>query len=488
MVTIIVLLVLTGVTVNLVIGQNGVIGKAKEASKVTELSALKEKVELLKTSEMLEQENVSGSIKDILGVEEYNNKLYILGGELVYVPEKCTQEEIKIMNDLRISSINDFHIITNIEELKKFRDEVNNGKNYEGEEIYLLNDIELNIEEEWIPIGTYLNTSSTPDDKNNMPFKGIFDGGGNIIKGIKINSKEKVKGLFGIVRGGTVKNLSVAESNIIGDNCVAGIVAYLYDGGTIKNCKNYSNIKGDKSVGGIVGVCHVNGKIENVTNVGEITGSTSSIGGTVGYLNENSTIVNSKNYANITGGGSVGGIVGSTGTDCSVINSYNKGNITGDDKWVGGIVGIFRTGLINECYNTGRVYGTTENVGGIAGKCYQSTFMNCYNIGDVKGDTDYIGGIVGHAQNARVISSYNIGNVTGTAATQISGAVGRIIENSYIKDLYYLENVVNGANDFINKEGIVKKAEDELKQMNLGSSWKQDVENVNQGYPILNWQ
>lgn len=48
-VTIVVLLILSGVTINLVVGQNGLISKAKEAANATNKVGLKEKIDMALT-------------------------------------------------------------------------------------------------------------------------------------------------------------------------------------------------------------------------------------------------------------------------------------------------------------------------------------------------------------------------------------------------------------------------------------------------------
>ena len=58
-----------------------------------------------------------------------------------------------------------------------------------------------------------------------------------------------------------------------------------------------------------------------------------------------------------------------------------------------------------------------------------------------------------------------------------------------IQNCYFLENVVNEGNE-TNIEGIQKKSSEELKAIAeiLGESFKQDENNINQGYPVLAWQ
>ncbi|MFR2196627.1 MAG: hypothetical protein ACLS5Y_03560, partial [Clostridia bacterium] len=150
----------------------------------------------------------------------------------------------------------------------KIRDSVNNGNNYNGAYIYLNNDITLNIDERWTPVGVYI----TIDSEQNNPFMGIFDGKNHKINGININTTDKCQGLFGLVEKGTVKNVILGtENNISGGLVTAGIVAYAYDETQIINCNNMAKIESSgKTVGGIVGVANKNVKIQKNFNSGEI--------------------------------------------------------------------------------------------------------------------------------------------------------------------------------------------------------------------------
>lgn len=101
--------------------------------------------------------------------------------------------------------------------------------------------------------------------------------------------------------------------------------------------------------------------------------------------------------------------------------------------WTGGIVGDINGRIIN-CYNTGTVNGYAS-VGGIAGVLApgtQNVFENCYSIGDE------------------------------------NPLVGENDENASLKNNY------------------TKK--DTFSAIDLGSSYKEDKENINNGYPILFWE
>ena len=68
------------------------------------------------------------------------------------------------------------------------------------------------------------------------------------------------------------------------------------------------------------------------------------------------------------------------------------------------------------------------------------------------------------------------------------GIVGINVSNAVIKNVYSLENIY-GRNDATIEQSSVKTSE-ELKQLasTLGDSFKNDIHNINNGYPILNWQ
>ena len=67
----------------------------------------------------------------------------------------------------------------------------------------------------------YLNDSSTPDNENNKPFSGTFDGCGYEINGIYINTTDKVQGLFGLLDDGKTLNLGIGKDNNIALNAFA---------------------------------------------------------------------------------------------------------------------------------------------------------------------------------------------------------------------------------------------------------------------------
>ena len=122
--------------------------------------------------------------------------------------------------------------ISSPEELIAFSMAVNKGRDFDGVEITLTDDITFTVEgtDNFIAIGWYDEDKDVAYD-----FKGIFDGKGHSISGIRINQEEKdYQGLFGQIDGATIKNLILDDIQVTGRYVVGSIVGY--NGGTVENC------------------------------------------------------------------------------------------------------------------------------------------------------------------------------------------------------------------------------------------------------------
>lgn len=258
----------------MLIGENGILNKSQKAKNNTEYAKEKEEISLaISTSKIENIDDTTGineeNFEEILK-KQYNKNVSIDRNEdksfCVTFNESNRTYYVSEQGDI-IDSSNVFKISTS-DELINFRDNVNNGNNYDGMYIYLSNDITLDINEKWIPIGIYVAVNS----EQNKPFKGTFDGKNHQINGININTTGKCQGLFSLVEKGTVKNLILGkDNNISGGLVTAGIVAYAYNEAQILNCHNECNIiSNGKTVGGIVGVANKNVKIEKSSNSGKI--------------------------------------------------------------------------------------------------------------------------------------------------------------------------------------------------------------------------
>ena len=212
--------------------------------------------------------------------------------------------------------------INTAEGLKWFRDKVNDAKTKEETKIcaVLTAAIDLN-NEPWTPIGNFT-------EGNKIYYEGTFDGGGHTISGLNVTGKFRCASLFGAVKGGTIKNLTVA-----------GNVSH-----------NYYSTGLDCHVGGIVGSALDAATIENCSNNCSVTGGS---------------------------GDFIGGIAGSNIDNARIIDCYNVGTITGTIKGTGGVTGL-NMGTISNCYNVGTVKGNYA-VGEIVGN-NSGTVENCYYL------------------------------------------------------------------------------------------------------------
>ena len=154
-------------------------------------------------------------------------------------------------------------------ELRAFAAAVNNpdpdkAKTYEGEYIYLIADIPLGSL--WTPIGTDAD----------HPFKGHFEGWGHKITNLAIDVEADNVGFFGIIDGGSVRDLGVegdlgAEGNTIKGFKYVGGICGKFIAGEISSCYSSIAVSGTQYVGGLCG--QSSGVIRNCWHEGNIAGS-----------------------------------------------------------------------------------------------------------------------------------------------------------------------------------------------------------------------
>ena len=180
--------------------------------------------------------------------------------------------------------------------------------------------INLSSYDNWEPIGTMKNA-----------FVGTYNGGGFSISELSINKpSQDYVGLFGRIPGGTIKNTTLINSNIIGRDFVGGLVADSYKG-TVITSSFIGSVKGRERVGGLVGSNWL-GTLENAYSQGDIQG-VSRVGGLVGY--NDGTIMKSYSVTNIVDGGLIGENYGGPTNNypSTVLDSYSNGNILIKKNW-----------------------------------------------------------------------------------------------------------------------------------------------------------
>ena len=338
------------------------------------------------------------------------------------------------------------YYIANDTDLKAFRDKVNAGEAFEGKTIELTKDISL--AEEWAPIGNGSRNGSTYTDK---AFKGIFDGKGKSISNVKITANttdaNDAIGLFGVVDGGTVKNVTLnVNINVANNELAGGAIGLLVNDGTAEKIHVTGNVKAADGVGGIVGRMLISGTIKECLNEAVVNAAKdgSGSGGIVGKAYYTATgktmnIQDCENRGSITAACCAGGIAGLSATDVS--GCTNSGSVTAGNH-AGGIVGEQTNyGAVSGNTNSAAVIGKTTAAGGIIGwvryqtneSAYPNTALitvtgntNSGSIGkgeDGTGELGY-GGIVGTLYNQGTVSGNTNNAPTITGGTFAAGIVG----------------------------------------------------------------
>ena len=449
-VTIVVLLILTSIGVRLALGDNGIIGEAKNAKEQAEIDEEKGIVKRATTVSLIkskgskvEQDTLEKALNDEVGegkteVSDAGDVFEILFTDSDRYYEVDSEGHIsdsnKVTKDEKAGDITKGgrcdgseekpYEISCIEDLVVLSIMTNGGNTelnidkttLSGKNIILMRSLNFNSKFSYNDSTTTkfgdLNQDGTVEDirteltkteencvgftpigeyveNQENRFCGMFDGRNNEIKNIYIKTA-KDAGCFGGVWHATIKNLTVSGSITSTEKSAGGIVgngrAYIY------NCCNKATIHGKGYTGGIGGNVWATG--------GDIM-----------------LIINCINEGDIYSEGTMGGIVG--GSSGEITNCYNNGKvITSGWEYAGGLVGQARLKLkITNSYNSGEVQSQQRNAAGITAFVYaETTVNNCYNIGNIIGNTtNGLGGTT-------ISNSYNFGKMTIKSGGNTIGA------------------------------------------------------------------
>ena len=345
-----------------------------------------------------------------------------------------------------------YYQIETAQQLKWFAEQVNDKGNttIKGR---LTGNIDLNqvcskSKGSWKPIG---NAST--------PFSGEFDGQGYTISSLYINETKNVneigRALFGVCKGASIHDLTVAGEITSWNERTAGIVGSADDlngvATKIENCHNKVKVllKSKPIVAGVVAYAAGGTIVKDCSNSVAIEGWSNQVGGVVAVTAEDSHVL----------------IQGCVNTGSVLMKSSDTPNVG-----VGGIVGTLNNGTVRDCYNKGQVQSTVTSdamVGGIAGCVSKNggVIENCYNMGKVVADTKLQrGGVLG-------------GQYIPTA--------NDVAQPYTVKNCFYLEGGTYGDNAYA--FGAKKIAADKLGSPEfaavLGSAWKTSCPNV-----VLSWE
>ena len=488
-ITIIVLLILAGITISAITEENGIIRNAGQAKEETEVANEKEVIEkavvqamgnnkygILEESELqneLDKETGEGKTDATDIGEEFevifvdSNRYYTVDkdgnvGEAQDIIKDKNPGDITVGKDgetLNGSEENPYQIWC-IEDLVEWSQ--NYGK-YTNSCIKLCTTLNLKsklsyADSERIDYG---NLNGNENDGNTLMnemitgtgfkpiqyFYGTLDGNFNHqyheIKNIYINQEKDAGFIIAGNNSTVIKNLSIS-GEISSTEHAAGIICgnHVGHGMTIINCKNYATVTGNIMVGGICAWAR-NISVQNCENYGKIYIESvnypyGGAGGIIAY--GNGTIQDCCNQGEVYGNYRCGGIVGyASNNNMEIKNCFNIGEIHSIGNYAcGGILGKSASGTINimNCMNTATIgEESTGDAGGIVGE-YEGVdyttdrtlnIYNSYNIGNVVSQ-NYCGGILGRQGLVSLSIQLNIENCY--SAGEIGGKyAGGIVGN-----------------------------------------------------------
>lgn len=364
--------------------------------------------------------------------------------------------------------------VSNIDQLQAIND-------FMDSHFIQLNDIDASETENWNN-----GEGFEPIGDEYIAFKGVFDGQIYHIENLNIIRENDFIGLFGQVAQGLIKNVTLIDSNISGQNRTGILIGE--NDGEVKNSSVKGVVNGSYYTGGLIG--ENSGTVENARADVKVNGAW-----VVGILTgDNSTgdIIRSHSQGEVRANGRIGGIAGwntgtineSKSTGADVISTQDFGH-------AGGLIGENRYG--------GRVYKShsTNNieaqavVGGLVGlNNSNSLVQNSYAKGHITADNE-AGGLVGiNTDDAKINKSYSTGKVTGDE--DIGGFIGingALTETSYWdNESSNQSNAVgrgnsDGTTELTTSEMTGSSAEDNMPDFDWTEIWV-----TTDDYPVLFWE
>ena len=433
-VTIVVLLILAGITVGMVTSDNGILKKTKNAKQQAEIDNEKSIVERAKMLAMMRSKNgaityeiFEPAIKDEAGKMPTDVSD---AGDTIEVLFKESNRYYEIDQDGNVSEPQE--VVRD-----EFAGDITKGGRCDGSEE---KPYEINCIEDLVALSNIINvegvkinrngiTEVTKTDRNNIIKKSFI-----LTRDLNFKSKfsysDSKRTDYGDLNGDdTDENELFTEMTTgTGFTSIGYRDIYQFQGifeGNGKSIKNIyiNNTKHTQANcgEGLFGLMNES-KITNLKISGEINGGVERTGSIVGFAKGNVDIINCENKCNIKGGNSTGGIVGDEYGKIRIINSSNIGIVSAEKRNGGTILG----GVM------GHINANTNFV------------INCYNHGNLQNNDSNgsAGGIIGHTSGveANVYNSYNTGKITGYSEGAIIGGYWYGNWISIIKNCYYLKD------------------------------------------------
>ena len=435
-VTIVVLLILTSIGLKLALGDNGIIGEAKNAKELSEIDDEKGIVKRATTVSLIkskgskvEQDTLEKALNDETG--EGKTEVSDVGN-VFEVMFKETNRYYEVDKEGNISDANKIIKADYVGDITK-------GGKCDGSEE---NPYEISCIEDLVVFSNIVNGS-----------------------GIKFENGKSVE---------ITKSDGLSGKNIILTKDLNFKSRYSYDDYTRTD---FGNLNGDDTDGNSlmtemttgsgfapIGYSQAfwgsfDGQNHKITNIFECADTNLGLFGYIYYANIKNLYVegniSKKNIEKTDTGSSIAGIVGAGNGTCSISNCISNVNVSANNYGVAGIIGgRWGTWTILNCANLGRIENKSESTGGIAGRQEGGVYIyNCYNIGNIMGTSRGTGGIVGDittADERKIYNVYNLGDVKDNRYGQIGagGVIGRISSctNVTVDSAFNLGNILGSVN------------------------------------------
>lgn len=262
-------------------------------------------------------------------------------------------------------------------------------------------------------------------------FYGTYDGGNHVVNGLTIEATTAVQGLFGRVKNGTVKQVTVNGTLSITSDGLAqdiGGVVGLAENATLDHLDSsvaiFSTGLTVQGVGGVVGTMwYGTGTLSYATGHGEITlhvtdGVASEVGLVVGRALAGS-------IADASASGQISITINRTGTESPV-----------GARSTGGLAGSIQDTLVDRPYADTTITSTVtslepvssyqQEIGGLVGSSMRVTYTDAVALGSITltttGDVGQVGGLYGLATDShttRGMAAVSM-NLTSTAGEVLS--------------------------------------------------------------------
>lgn len=534
-VTIIVLLILAGISISMLTGDNGIIQKAQQAQIETEKATEKEQIQMSYLACKMEdyQNNVSQqAMQEELNQQVGMNKTKVTSsGENLIIEFTDTQRVYQIDQNGNITetekpTIIDDEIgpdgegtkdnpykIMSIEDLYTFSIE-SNQESFEGQVIELGRDLDFLDDQSYIdananfadtfgdlkymgvPEGTVKEVLSTyfPPIAQNTEFSGIFYGNDHKIKNFSQNAVDLnlnnqgistmaeapyesalFKSNSGLIMNLEIENIKHKLFDSAGMELIAGICVDNNPSGSIVNCRVTGDLILNENIEKVSGIA--------ITNMGVLYNCVNSM--TLNYALE------------IPSGGTFSGICdfnaeSYTGAIGKIINCRNDSKVMVEnmDAYISGITNT-NEGTIVGSYNTGNFTFKAES-GNILCRMAGITITNeengriyaSYNLGNLTdgntedialflADVTTISAGLAFENYGRIENGYNAGLLTGVKTD------GIVYSNTSIcANCYWQIGKSAGESGLEGEEGIYEMTEEEMKNKTFIDTLNNNLENI----------